>query len=215
MQHGLHDDGDIVAGIAAIASSGKPAIVRIPVGRFEFASRALDFGAHAVIAPMINTVEDALAFSSHMKYLPVGERSHGPSQAVHVLGCDSIAEYLTTADHNTLALAMIETRQGVANVEAILGVDGIDGILVGPSDLSMSIANSALPDPFGEATIGIIRDLASRTRDHNKLAAIFCFNAERVDEVHKMGYRLMALGVDGEYIRNGAENMLSKLTFRS
>jgi len=59
MQHGMQTEDSVIRGIAAMAPSGKPVVIRIPVGRFDFASKALDAGAHAIIAPMINTVEDA------------------------------------------------------------------------------------------------------------------------------------------------------------
>lgn len=214
MQHGLQSDSTIIDDVANVARSGKPAIVRIPVGRFEFASRALDIGAHAVIAPMINTVEDARKFASFMKYPPLGDRSHGVSQAVRVLECQSTVEYLTNADSQTMALAMIETRQAVENLDDILDVEGIDGVLVGPSDLSISYRQSPVPDAFGDETIGVIEHIATRTREKNKTAALFCLTAERVDLAYKMGYRLMAIGVDATYIRDGAENMLAQMTFR-
>ena len=214
MQHGLHTDATIIEDVANVAGSGKPAIVRIPVGRFEFASRALDVGAHAIIAPMINTVEDAEAFVSFMKFPPIGDRSHGPTQAVHVLGIPSVQEYLTNANDCTMAFAMIETTEAVKNLDAILDVDGIDGVLVGPSDLSISYQNKPEPDPFGEGTIEVIKEIAAKTRAKNKTAAIFCLTAERVDVTHSMGYRLMAIGVDSMYISEGAETMLSQVTFR-
>ncbi len=213
MQHGLQTDASIIDDVASVAVSGKPAIVRVPVGRFEFASRALDIGAHAVIAPMINTVEDAKAFASFMKYPPIGDRSHGVSQAAHVLGVP-VLDYLNKADRDTMSFAMIETRQAVENLDDILDVDGIDGILVGPSDLSISYLQSPVPDPFGDATIEIIKEIAEKTRAKGKVAAIFCLTAERVDIAHAMGYRLMAIGADPLYIQQGAETMLSKVTFR-
>ena len=70
------------------------AIVRIPVGRFDMASRALDFGAEAVIAPMINSVEDARRFAAAMKYPPIGERSWGPTYAFPRHGKGDFAEWL-------------------------------------------------------------------------------------------------------------------------
>ncbi len=214
MQHGLQTDSTIIDDVAGIARLAKPAIVRIPVGRFEFASRALDIGAHAVIAPMINTPQDARNFASFMKYPPLGDRSHGVSQAVSVLNCRSIPEYLKNADAKTMAIAMIETVEAVENLDAILDIDGIDGILVGPSDLSISYRQDPVPDPFGADTIEIIADIAKKARNVEKTAAIFCFSPERVDQAHAMGYRIMAVGMDSAYIRDGAENLLSQITFR-
>ena len=82
MQHGGHHEDSVLRGLAPIIAAGKPGVVRIPVGRFDMASRALDFGADAVIAPMVNSVADARAFAASMKYPPVGQRSWGASFAM-------------------------------------------------------------------------------------------------------------------------------------
>src|SRR6185295_6463580 len=81
-QHGLWDTAATVAGIAAIRAAGSAPVVRIPLGAFAVASRALDFGAEGVIAPMINTVADARAFVGAAKFPPLGERSWGPTRAL-------------------------------------------------------------------------------------------------------------------------------------
>ena len=78
MQHGMIDLAAVLRAIPLITAADKPAVVRIPVGEFATASRLLDAGVSAVIAPMINTLEDARRFGSFMKYPPVGERSWGP-----------------------------------------------------------------------------------------------------------------------------------------
>ena len=91
MQHGCHSTESVMRGVAAITLAGKPAIVRIPVGRFEMASRALDFGATAVIAPMVNSVADASAFAAAMKFPPLGERSWGPTRVLALHGIAELA----------------------------------------------------------------------------------------------------------------------------
>ncbi|RVC20896.1 aldolase/citrate lyase family protein, partial [Mesorhizobium sp. M7A.F.Ca.CA.004.04.2.1] len=68
MQHGGHHEDSVLRGLVPVLAAGKPALVRIPVGRFDMASRALDFGAEAVIAPMVNSVADAKLFAAVMKY---------------------------------------------------------------------------------------------------------------------------------------------------
>ncbi|HMQ58759.1 MAG TPA: aldolase/citrate lyase family protein, partial [Rhizobiaceae bacterium] len=74
MQHGGHSESSVLNCIQPLLHRGKGAIVRVPVGRFDMASRALDMGADAVIAPMINTIEDARLFANAMKFPPMGER---------------------------------------------------------------------------------------------------------------------------------------------
>ena len=81
MQHGLHDPVSVMRSISGVALAGKPALVRMPVGDFAMASRALDMGAEGVIAPMINSVADAKAFVAATKYPPIGDRSWGPLRA--------------------------------------------------------------------------------------------------------------------------------------
>src|SRR5947207_3276896 len=78
MQHGLHDPVSVMRGIGAIHLAGKPAIVRVPVGDNAMVTRALDMGAEAIIAPMINTPEEARDFVAAAKYPPMGQRSWGP-----------------------------------------------------------------------------------------------------------------------------------------
>ncbi len=214
MQHGLHSDGSIVDGVAGVASCGKPAFVRIAVKRFGFASRALDFGAHGIVAPMINSVEDARDFVAFTKYPPIGERSFGPSPAIRALNCKTVEDYVSQANQKTMTLAMIETKMAVKNAEAIIQQDGIDAIFIGPSDLSISFAQSVKLDPFGKETLPIIRDLAALAREYDKVAAIYCSNADHANLAQELGYRIIALGMDSLYINTGTATLLSRLNFR-
>src|SRR5262245_13522684 len=79
--HGLGDAAALLAGLAQVRQGGAASIVRIPIGEFATASRALDFGAEGIIAPMINTPADARAYVSFAKFPPLGERSWGPHRA--------------------------------------------------------------------------------------------------------------------------------------
>ena len=117
--------------------------MRIPVGRFDMASRALDFGAEAVIAPMVNSVEDARRFAAAMKYPPVGERSWGPTYAFPRHGKGDFAEWLRDSNKRTISFAMIETRAAVDILDRILDTPGIDAIFLGPSDFSIAWTNGA------------------------------------------------------------------------
>ncbi len=195
MQHGQQDFGEVREGMSFLSLTDAHKIVRIPVGEMATASRALDIGAECVIAPMINSVEDAQAFAEAMKYPPVGKRSWGPHRAAMLKG-QSLPDYLTTANDETVALAMIETPEAIAALDDILDVPGIDGIFVGPSDMSLTLSNGAKLDPNGEKTVEVCAELAERTRAKGKIAGVFCMSPERVHESRKQGYRLMAYGFD-------------------
>ena len=104
MQHGGHHEDSVLRGLLPVLRAGKHALVRIPVGRFDMASRALDFGAEAVIAPMVNSVDDARRFAAAMKYPPVGERSWGPTYAFPRHGKGDFADWLRDINARTHGL---------------------------------------------------------------------------------------------------------------
>jgi 4-hydroxy-2-oxoheptanedioate aldolase len=209
MQHGFHGVDSVLRGIGAARLGGAPAIVRIPVGDFAFASRALDMGASAVIAPMINSVDDARAFAAAMKYPPMGGRSWGPFRAMALSGVVTNQAYLESANANTLALAMVETRQEVDALEGILAVDGIDGVLVGPSDFSIAWSGGETIDPVLQDMTTAIADIAAKTLEAGKIAAIFAIDGEMAKRYQAMGFGLIALSSDGGYLTAGAKALIA------
>src|SRR5690606_19198047 len=138
MQHGGHNEDSVLRCLTPVLATGKPALVRVPVGRFDMASRALEFGAEAVIAPMINSLADAQAFAAATQYPPVGQRSWGPTYAFPRHGHGDYQEWLRTSNGRTLSFAMIETREAVAVLDDIMAIPGIDAVFLGPGDLSIA-----------------------------------------------------------------------------
>ena len=208
-QHGFHDENSLLNCIQQIASVGKSALVRIPVNRWDLVERALDFGALGVIAPMINTQDDAVNFAKAAKYPKVGSRSFEPSCAAQLYDL-SIKDYLTAAQSNTLSLAQIETKEAYDNLDDILGVEGIDGILMGPADFSISVTGNPIPDPYGAGTIDLVKDIAVRTRAAGKIAACFTLSVEHTKLCHEFGYRLISVAMDNSLIVEGAKDNLAQ-----
>ncbi len=203
MQHSQHDLASVRDGLASITLGGAHRIVRIPVGDNATASRLLDLGADAVIAPMINSVDDALSFADAMKYPPVGKRSWGPHRGAMLKG-QSPDDYLRDANDKTLALAMIETPEAIAVLDDILAVPGIDGVFVGPSDLSLTLSGGAGLDPNGEATTEAAADIARQTRAAGKIAGVFCLSPDKVHQMRDLGFVLMAYGFDMGFVTASA-----------
>gem|GEM_PF-1016763 len=140
MQHGAVDFAQTLRALPLIAATGKPMLARIPVGDFATASRLLDAGACGVIAPMINTLDDAQRFARAMKFPPKGERSWGPHAALALSGLAPDA-YFAQANAFSIALAMVETRESLAIIDEILATSGIDGVFIGPADLSIALSD--------------------------------------------------------------------------
>ena len=145
-QHGLWDTASIVTGIGAMYHAGATPVVRVPLADFASVSRALDCGAEAIIAPMINTEGDARQFVAAAKYPPLGERSWGPNRAMALQGRSNAVDYLREANDGTLTLAMIETPAALANVDAIAATPGIDALFIGPYDLSTALSGGKAQD---------------------------------------------------------------------
>lgn len=211
MQHGGHDESSVYASIPAILHAGKAAIVRIPVGRFDMASRALDFGADAVIAPMVNSVEDAIGFAAAMKFPPVGERSWGPNRALTLRGIGQAQDYLENANRQTLAFAMIETREALHALDDILAVPGIDGVFVGPSDFSIAWTGGKTIDPTLPDMMDAIALIAERASTASKYAAIYVMDPQLGPRYREMGYRLLAIGNEMKYLGAGVSGMLADM----
>ncbi|MEO1702276.1 MAG: aldolase/citrate lyase family protein [Pseudomonadota bacterium] len=208
MQHGGHHEASVSDGLEAVISRSIPAIVRVPVGRFDMASRALDFGADAVIAPMVNSVTDARLFAAAVKYPPMGERSWGPTRAINLRGIKGSTDYLKSANAQTVSFAMIETREALAIVEDIADVDGIDGLFVGPADFSIAWTGGEKVDPRMDDMMEAVARIAETARAHGKHAGIFAVNPADVPRFVDLGYRFIAVGFDLAILSIGAKQML-------
>jgi 4-hydroxy-2-oxoheptanedioate aldolase len=203
-QHGMWGTDATVTAIAAIRSAGSAPVVRIPLGAFAAASRALDFGAEGIIAPMINTVADARTFVSATKYPPLGERSWGPTRAMALAGISDAQAYLRGANENVVTLAMIETRTAMDNLDAIAAVPGIDILFVGPSDLSIGLTDGRDLDPHSATVETALDRIILACRKAGKIAGLYCANAERAVACARRGVRFLAVGSDLGFLRAGA-----------
>ena len=211
MQHGGHHEDSVLRGLVPVLAANKPALVRIPVGRFDMASRALDFGAEAVIAPMVNSVADAKLFAAAMKYPPLGERSWGPTYAFPRHGKGDYAEWLRDTNQRTMAFAMVETRAALDALDGILDTPGIDGIFVGPSDFSIAWSNGATINSTLESMMETVASIAERTRKAGKHAAIYVIEPAIAGRVVSMGFRLLAMGSDHTLISLGAKTLIKSM----
>jgi 4-hydroxy-2-oxoheptanedioate aldolase len=210
-QHGLWDVSALLTGIAAVRQSGAAAVVRVPVGDFALASRVLDFGAEGLIAPMINSAADARAFAASAKYPPVGERSWGPHRVTALAGLADQSIYLREANEHVITLAMIETRTALDNLQAILETPGIDGLFLGPSDLSIALSQGKSLDPLAAEVEREIDRMVAAAGAAGKIAGAFCHTAERAAALANRGVRFIAVMSDLAMLRAGAAAALKVL----
>lgn len=135
IQHGVQDYMSMVACFQGMQPHGVTPMVRVPWNEPGIIGKVLDAGAMGVICPMVNTKKEAEALVQACKYPPLGVRSNGAFRAgMYGEG----GAYMASANTETLCIPMIETKQAIKNLDAILDVEGIAGVYVGPSDLGLS-----------------------------------------------------------------------------
>ncbi|HEX8510632.1 MAG TPA: aldolase/citrate lyase family protein [Propionibacteriaceae bacterium] len=155
-QHGLIGYSGLLSGLMAVdAARGAVGLVRVEANDPTPIGKALDAGAAGVIVPLVNSAADAAAAVSAARYPPTGIRSYGPMRSALRIGPTPAA-----ADAAVVVLAMVETPQGLADVEAIAATPGLDGIYIGPSDLTLAVGGASPSDPavleqFDEALVRV------------------------------------------------------------
>ncbi|KAM0750916.1 2,4-dihydroxyhept-2-ene-1,7-dioic acid aldolase [Meredithblackwellia eburnea MCA 4105] len=137
-EHGHISDDSMHNAVSAIAALGVSPLIRIRAPASDIIKRALDTGAHGIVVPQVNTAEEAAAIVQYAKFPPQGLRGQGSAfpAIAHNL---TIPEYMLSANQTLITCVQIETVQGLANVEAIAAVPGVDLVFIGPNDLAQAL----------------------------------------------------------------------------
>ncbi|MFC3072029.1 HpcH/HpaI aldolase family protein [Shinella pollutisoli] len=170
LQHAMTDVSDMIVMLQAISATPATPFVRVPNAEPGIIMKALDAGSYGIICPLVNSVGDAKALVDASSYPPLGGRSFGPARGLLYGGPD----YAQHADATIVRLAMIETREGLAAVDDICAVDGLDGIFVGPSDLGLNLGRGTAADPSDSDVRAAIDRCLAAAKAAGKRAGLFC-----------------------------------------
>lgn len=207
IQHGAFDYAAALSMLQALRGSGVVPIVRVPWRDPGHVMKALDAGAMGVICPMVNTADEAAEFVSYMRYPPRGQRSFGPMRASVAMG-----GYGQEMDDEVLAFAMIETAEGMRNLDAIVATPGLDGIYVGPADLTLGTQGGRLPPGFDREEpemIDQIRDIAAACGRAGIHAGIHCGSPAYAWRAVEWGYDLVTVSSDTSLLASSAAESVS------
>jgi len=207
MQHGTTDMANLWPMLQAVSQTDTVPVVRVPWNDPATIMKALDFGAYGIIVPLINTAADAAKAVAACRYPPVGMRSSGPVRAIHYAGAD----YVANADNEIVLMAMIETKEGLANLDAICATKGLDAVYIGPADLSFALGMAPRgdnPDPVHMATCDKIRDAAHK---HGIKCVMHCASAAFAAGAVKRGFDMIMLTSDLASMIAGARKQLDDL----
>lgn len=204
MQHGISDYSDLLNMLPPIQATETPALVRIPWLSADHVMKTLDAGASGIICPMVNTQTDAEALVRYAYYPPQGERSFGPIRAKWVYGND----YAQTANNNLLIIAMIETQQALDNLDAIMGVEGIDAVYIGPADLSFNLGLNPQFDQTAPEFMQALDLIIAKAKQHGKFLGIHNGSVEYAKQMLARGFDFVTVGADAGFIALGAASVV-------
>ncbi len=199
VQHGALDYAAVLPMFQAMRASGVVPMARVPWLEPGIIMKVLDAGAYGVICPMVNTPEQAAAFVSYMRYPPAGQRSFGPTRANFSAG----ANYAAEANGEILAFAMIETAQAMENLEAIAATPGLDGLYVGPADLTFSLAQGRLAPAFDREEpemIAALQKIVAACRAAGIRAALHCGTPDYAARAIDWGFDMTTVSGDSRLL---------------
>lgn len=191
LQHGLFDRRSAVHAIRAVAAHGAAPLARLPSVDAALTGYLLDAGAAGVIAPMVESAEEAEALVAACRYPPRGRRSHGPTRAALRPGADAFR-----AAEEAIVFAMIETRAGLERCEALAAVEGLDGLFVGPGDLGLSLGLGAAQDREEPEMQDAFARVLAACRGAGKRTGIHASSARYAARMAGLGFDLVTVWVD-------------------
>lgn len=207
LQHGVVDYPAAVNMFTAISTTDTVPVVRVPWNEPGILGKVLDAGAYGVICPMVNTREDAEHLVAATRYAPLGSRSMGPIRAALYGGAD----YAKHANDTVVVLGQVETQQSLDNLDAILSVKGLDGVYIGPADLSISLGCAPTFDDVEPPVAKAIEHVLARAKALGKVAAIHNGSPEAALARIAKGFQFVTIGSDARFIAAGAQQVVAAM----
>ncbi|MFC5476294.1 aldolase/citrate lyase family protein [Paraherbaspirillum soli] len=205
-EHGPNDLRSVQAQLQAIAAYPVQAVVRPPQHDSALIKQLLGIGVQTLLAPMVDSAAQAKALVAAMRYPPNGMRGVGTGLE-RGARWNGIDDYLAQADAEMCLMVQVESRTGIANLAAILQVEGVDGVFIGPADLAASMGHpgqTAHPE-VKTAIEGAIATI----RAAGKAAGIFCADSTLAAAYRAGGCNVLAVGADTSLLRNAALDLVN------
>lgn len=198
-EHAPNDIRSILAQIQILGTSTSSPVVRLPVGNEALVKQALDIGVQSILIPMIESAEEAKAMVRAVRYPPNGRRGVGAALA-RASGFSGIPDYVTTADDEICLLLQVENLTGLAALDEILKIDGVDGVFVGPADLA---ADMGYPGQTAHPEVrAAVVDALTRIRAAGRAAGILSTDEAFSNQCIEMGVEFVAVAIDVvEYVK--------------
>lgn len=207
-EHAPFELKTILHHLQALAPYPVSPIVRPENGSISLIKRLLDVGAQTLLVPMVNSAEQAKELVSAVRYPPEGIRGMGSSLA-RAARWNKVLQYLQKANDEICLIVQVETLEAMDNLEQIVAVDGVDGVFIGPSDLSGAMGHVGNPDhPEVVAKIEWAMEVIKQS---GKASGILSLNLQNAQQFAETGTKFIGVGVDTLLLRMGAEQLIQKV----
>jgi 4-hydroxy-2-oxoheptanedioate aldolase len=203
-EHAPNDLPLLAAQYRAISGRGGHPIVRLPVGDTALIKQVLDAGAQTLLIPMVDNVEQARQLVRAVRYPPHGVRGVGAALG-RATNFGRIADYLENANEEICLLLQIETRAGLQAIDEIAGLDGVDGLFVGPADLAADMGH--LGNPGHPEVRAAIVDAFARIKSAGKARGIMTLDLAQARDYRDLGADFMAIGTDVTLLVSATERL--------
>jgi 4-hydroxy-2-oxoheptanedioate aldolase len=205
-EHSPNDLQEIIAQLQAVQAGTASAIVRPAWNDMVLIKRYLDIGAQTLLLPFVQTPEEAKRAVEWTRYPPGGVRGITGSGRASRYG--RVKDYLKNAANEICVLVQVETREALKRIEAIASVEGIDGVFIGPNDLSASFGHIG---NWGHAEVqAALQDAATRLKTIGKPAGILTPNEEEAKKFIGWGYTFVAVGADLGLLAKNADALAKR-----
>ncbi len=201
LQHGLLDYQVALTMLQSINTTESVPLVRVPWNEPIFIMKMLDAGALGIIAPMINNEQETKTFIEACRYPPAGFRSYGPFRASLTCGED----YFYEANKEVLAIALIETKEGLQNVEEIAGVEGLNGFYIGTVDLSISLGLKKLGDLQDTVLMSAVQTIVDIAHEYNLMIGIHSASSEETELLQDLGVNMITPMTDSTVLQRNTK----------
>jgi 4-hydroxy-2-oxoheptanedioate aldolase len=206
LQHGVQDYQSMVQCFQAMDRHPITPLVRVPWNEPGIIGKCLDGGAWGIICPMVNSAAEAKALADACLYPPLGKRSNGPIRAAMY---GEASSYQTIANSEILVITMIETQQGIDNIDEILSVPGISGIYIGPSDMGLSLGMVPSLDREEPIILDIYKRLLASCKKHGKFAGLHNGSAAYAARMIQMGFQFTTIANDSGLMARAAREAVT------
>ena len=208
MQHGLVDYTNALSMLQTISSTEVTPLARVNWNEPGQIMKILDAGCYGIICPMVSNKKETENFVQACMYPPYGYRSFGPIRGLIYGGAD----YAIHANDEILKFAMIETRESLEKLDEIMSTPGLDGIYIGPADLSLAIGETPGFDRSESTKVySEILKILEHAKKNNIFAGIHNATPEYALKMLDKGFDMVTIGADQRFISSGAKNVVEKM----